>query len=182
MNTRRRPSWRRSLARHLPHPSTLAARPWVRRWLGFALHPASWALRRRTVAMGAAIGAVICVVPLPGQAFVAAAAAGLMRANVPVAVAITWLSNPLTFAPILGAAWTLGALALGQPMPDVGSWMDEGAWSALQEIWQPLLLGMVLLAAGLGLATYAAVTLSWRGWVLWTLRKRRSASSSLKCS
>jgi uncharacterized protein (DUF2062 family) len=151
----------------------------MRRWLGFILRRDCWMLRRRTVARGAAIGAAVCVLPLPGQAFLAAAVAGVMRANVPVAIAITWLSNPFTIAFIIGAALYIGASILGQPLPDLNVLLQPGERTLaavldwLEDLWRPLAVGSAVLASMLGLVAYAAVTLIWRASVLSIRRGRR---------
>lgn len=184
MNARSRTSWRIALAQRLPSTDVLSGHPWVRRWLGFILHRDCWVLRRRTVALGAAVGAVVCALPLPGQAFIAAALAGALRANVPVAIAISWLSNPFTVAPIIGAALYIGAWVMGQPLPDLNVLFHPGERTVaavlewLEALWQPLAVGVVVLAIVLGVAAYAAVTMSWRGWILWTRRRRRRLHQS----
>ena len=44
------------------------------------------------------------------------AAAVALRANVPVAVASTLVTNPVTFGPIYYAAWRVGSTILGEPV------------------------------------------------------------------
>jgi uncharacterized protein (DUF2062 family) len=177
---RRERSWRDALSRRLPSNAVLARHRWIGRWLSFVLHPSCWALRRRNVALGAAIGAMLCAVPLPGQSLMAAALAGGMRANVPVAVATTWLSNPLTLAPLTGIAWAIGAWILGAPMPSVVALWHGAASITLTDIWQPLAIGVAVLAIVLGSVTYAAITLSWRCRVLGARRRARFISRSLR--
>jgi uncharacterized protein (DUF2062 family) len=80
----------------LPKPDTLRDHPRFGHWLRRVSDPRLRALRRRTVALGAALGAVFCVIPLPVQIPMAVLAAILFRANLPAAVAATLLSNPVT--------------------------------------------------------------------------------------
>jgi len=54
-----------------------------------------WRPCRDTVAKGLAIGLLVFMLPIP-QSLVAGVLAAWARANVPIAVAATWISNPLT--------------------------------------------------------------------------------------
>jgi len=174
--------------RHSFSPDTLRHNRWLR-WLGPALHDTRlWRFTRRGVAMGMALGFFFgLLVPL-AQMPLSAGAAMLLRANVPSAVAATLVTNPVTFGPLYYAAWRLGSLVLGEPVQaapplppaaaaveqastaDAGWWRD--ALQRLRAVGKPLLLGLALMATGLGLATYFLV---WWGWALkvWWTRRRR---------
>jgi uncharacterized protein (DUF2062 family) len=103
------------LRRWLPDPDTVRSNRWLR-WLGPALHhPRLWHMNRRGLALGMALGFFFgLLVPL-AQIPQSAAAAVLLRANVPAAVASTLVTNPLTFGPIYYAAWQVGHAILGTP-------------------------------------------------------------------
>lgn len=141
--------------------------------------PKLWLRRRRGMALGAALGVFFgFLIPL-GQFLLSGAAAILLRANVPMAMASTLISNPLTFGPIYVAAyhvgsWLLGsmpsehgaadALALSQTTTDP-SWLD---W--LSGVGQPLILGLVVFAVAGAALTYWGMR--WF-WALNVLRRRR---------
>ncbi|GAA4015903.1 DUF2062 domain-containing protein [Actimicrobium antarcticum] len=140
--------------------------------------PQLWIPRRRSVALGAAIGAVVSIVPLPAQTLIAALLAVRFKAHLPTAVVVTFLSNPLTALPLWGLAWMLGALCLGHPVgwPALSFSTSGAEWlSWLQGTGRPLLLGMPLLAALLGIAFFGLTHMGWRLAVVRQWHGRRAA-------
>lgn len=180
------------LRRWLPAPETLQANRWLR-WLGPALHhPRLWHMNRRGLALGMALGFFFgLLVPL-AQIPLSAAAAVLLRANVPAAVASTLVTNPLTFGPIYYAAWQVGDAILGTPenappaaatttaQEPLDEAADEGWWQAaarrVMGVGKPLMLGLAILATAFGIATYVLVSMAWKLSVLWKRHRRRQAA------
>jgi uncharacterized protein len=174
------------LRRFFPTAEQIRANPWVR-WLGPALqHPRLWCLSRRGIAMGVALGVFFGLLVPIAQIPLSAAAAVALRANVPVAVASTLVSNPATFGPIYYAAWKVGSALLGEPdteppplaaeaedTQDGASWFVR-VWNRIADVGKPLVLGLSLFAAGFGVLSYLLV--SW----LWALRVRRRRQLRLR--
>ncbi len=134
------------------------------RIFGSLLHdPSLWHINRRSVAMAFANGLFWAMIPLPFQMVAAAACAILLRANLPISVALVWLTNPLTMPPIFYATYRLGAFLLGTP-PVAGSaeFSLEYLQHSLAVIWAPLLLGSIVTGVVLGAIGYAALRLLWR--------------------
>src|SRR5512144_3362156 len=101
------------LRRWLPSPDDLRRRR-ILRGLGPLLdRPWLWAVNRHAVSRGMAIGLFFGVLLPIGQAIAAGALAVWVRANLPVAVAATFVSNPFTTPPIVAGAYYLGAATLG---------------------------------------------------------------------
>jgi len=67
-----------------------------------------WQPCQETVATGLSVGLFCAMLPVPGQMFIAALAALRAHANIPVAMAACWVTNPLTIAFILIAQERLG--------------------------------------------------------------------------
>lgn len=114
------------------------------------------------IARGAAWGVFVAFDPLWGtQIALAVLGAMALRANRVAAVTFTFVSNPLTAAPMYLGAYALGARLLGVqnagPPPEIGAFtpamLAERAW----EIAAPLLTGCALLGALFAGATYFAV-------------------------
>ncbi|MDF9432409.1 DUF2062 domain-containing protein [Cupriavidus gilardii] len=80
-------------------------------------HPRLWHVSRRGMALGVALGMFFGLLLPIAQIPMSAAVAVALRANVPAAVATTFVSNPLTFGPIYYAAWRLGSAVLGEGGP-----------------------------------------------------------------
>lgn len=176
------------LLRLMPTPEALRSNRWLR-WLGPALHhPRLWHMSRRGIALGMALGVFFGLLIPIAQIPFAAGAAVAMRANVPAAVASTLVTNPVTFGPVYYAAWRLGSAILGEPVypgeepprPDAEpppAPADQGWWTTLVQrigsVGKPLMLGLALVATGVGLLTYLLVTWAWYAKVRWSRQQRR---------
>ena len=172
----------------MPTRESVRSNRWLR-WLGPALHhPRLWHMSRRGLALGVALGIFFgLLVPL-AQIPLSAAAAVALRANLPVAMVSTLVTNPATFGPIYYAAWRLGSAVLGEPLPESSphempesdesldplphdSWIAH-AIARLMAVGKPLLLGLALLASVGGIVAYALVSWAWALHVLWRPRRR----------
>jgi uncharacterized protein (DUF2062 family) len=106
------------------------------------------------------------------QILASALLALVLRANLPVAVVSTLVSNPLTYGPIWVLAYRTGAALLGEA-PDTASVAqvereaaepssDPQTWGErLRAIGKPLALGLAIFAVVGGGATWIAVNLLW---------------------
>ncbi|MCU0762467.1 MAG: DUF2062 domain-containing protein [Hydrogenophaga sp.] len=103
----------------LPKPEELLNNRWLR-WLGPALrHPRLWHFSRKGIAMGMALGIFFGLLIPVAQIPFSAATAVLLRANLPMAVASTLVTNPVTFGPVYYGAYHLGKAVLGErPLTD----------------------------------------------------------------
>ena len=137
-----------------------------------------WAIRRRNVVPAFALGLFVAYLPFPGHMLIAALLALLLRVHIPVAAITTFVSNPVTMGPMLYLAYKLGITLLGaNPQPFefelTMSWITE----TFVEIWQPMLLGCLLLGSALSLAGYVALDVIWRASLASYLARRRSRRS-----
>lgn len=173
------------LRRWLPDPDKLRENRWLR-WFGpTVLAPHLWRFTRRGVALGVGLGVFFGLLIPIAQMPVSAAAAVLLRANIPTAVAGTLVSNPVTFGPLYYAAYRIGSAVLGEEAkPDLAAigklspsenglrgWVQEVS-TRLAALGRPLLLGLVILSTLLGIAAWMLTTLAWRAKVWWDWRRR----------
>ena len=152
-------------------------------------HPNLWHLNRHSVAGGVAIGMFSGLVPGPLQMLTAAILAVPLRVNLPVALATTLYTNPLTIGPLYVIAYWIGTLLVpgdSAPFshPPGFDWSNLGAWLRASFDWmlslgKPLAVGLVVLALGLAIAGYVVVQLAWRAQVVvaWRRRKARHAGT-----
>jgi uncharacterized protein len=159
---------RRFLRRYLPPPHLFKEHKHLQ-YLGEQLSaPSLWRLNRRSVAGAVSIGLFIAFLPMPGQMAVAAVAAAWMRVNLPVAVAMVWITNPLTMGPIFFFSYKVGTWLLGSPVHEL---RFELTWhwlhTKLVTIWRPLMLGCLVIGSVAGLSG-GLLTLS-----LWHIEVRR---------
>lgn len=134
-----------------------------------------WGIRRKTVVPAFALGLFVAFMPFPGHPFEAALAALLLRINIPVAALTTFVSNPLTMGPMYYFCYRVGA---GLLSIDAGGFEFELslAWvtDTFVTIWQPMLLGSVLIGAIAALIGFIVLDLIWRYSLAdYKLRKRR---------
>ncbi|MCW5594669.1 MAG: DUF2062 domain-containing protein [Rhodocyclaceae bacterium] len=174
--------WRRLI----PNRETLMASRWLRwlaPWLG---HPKLWHWSRRGVALGVALGVFFgLLIPL-AQIPVTAAAAIVLRANLPAAAASTLITNPVTFAPLYYGAYRMGTWVTGETgsSPDTlkaaPTDADMTLWQRLTALGKQLVVGLSILAVSAGLATYVLIDLAWR-WHI-AQRRRRSVRHAIELS
>ncbi|WP_028454435.1 DUF2062 domain-containing protein [Chitinilyticum litopenaei] len=176
---------RKLLRRYLPDLQTVREHRFLRYFGRHLGHPDLWHLHRRCVAGGVAVGFISGLIPGPLQMITAALLSAGFRTNLPVALLVTFYTNPLTIGPLYWLAYQLGALLIGgnggegayATLPAF-SLAEPLAWLAAMGHWAlglgpALLLGLPLLAGLLALAGYLAVHLFWRAWIIWGLRKRQ---------
>ena len=85
----------------------------------FAPHlgdPRLWHFNRHSLNKAVYIGVLSAFFPLPGQMLLALIGALIFRANVPMALGLTWITNPLTTLPVFYAGYYIGAKIIDVPM------------------------------------------------------------------
>ncbi|MCL5041236.1 MAG: DUF2062 domain-containing protein [Gammaproteobacteria bacterium] len=167
---------RNLIKRYLPAPEKITGHKSLR-FLGTVLHdPNLWHLNRHSVARGMALGLFNAMLPIPMQMLVSAFLAIPLRANLPISVALVWVSNPVTMPALFFFQYKLGTLLLGTPERSIPMQLSLSWVTAeIQHIWQPLLTGALLMGTVLAFTAYAGTMLYWRFWVSrsWHRRKLR---------
>jgi uncharacterized protein len=170
------------LKRLVPSRQAIENNRWLR-WMGPSLkHPRLWHMSRKGIALGMALGVFFGFLIPFGQIPPAAVLAVVLRANVPVAIASTLVTNPVTFGPVYYGAYHLGKLVLlqSEPSPEElealkakttsSEEIPEGltlkqraqfAWEHLGDVGKPLFVGLSIVATLSGMATYFLVHWVW---------------------
>lgn len=125
--------------------------------------PNLWHLNRRSAAGAFAVGIFFAFMPMPFQMVAAAAFAILFRVNLPLSVALVWISNPITMPPMLYGSYRVGAFLLNQPSEPFLFELSM-AWfqASLSSIVPALLLGCIVVGSVVSGASYLAVRKIWR--------------------
>ena len=89
----------RKAYRYLRHPH-IRKRPWLVALTRPLFERNLWHPCRNSVAGGISIGLFCAMLPIPFQMLIAALASVRAKANIPIAMAICWVTNPLTQGPI----------------------------------------------------------------------------------
>lgn len=100
----------------LPSPEELKKNKLVRMFAPFLADPRLWQLNRNALERAVYVGVLAAFIPTPGQMTLALIGALIVRANVPMSVALTWLTNPVTTIPVFWVAYWVGATILGEPV------------------------------------------------------------------
>jgi uncharacterized protein (DUF2062 family) len=100
------------LLRYLPSPSQLRENPALRPVAHLLDRAEIWHLNRRSASGAVFIGLFCAFLPVPMQMVIAAALAIAARCNLPLAVVLVWISNPVTIPPLFYFTYRLGAWLL----------------------------------------------------------------------
>jgi len=164
------------IRRYLPEHKTIREHRHLNRIFGTLLHdPDLFHLNRRSVTRATFIGLFWAFMPMPFQMIPAAACAIGFRANLPLAVVLVWISNPVTIPPLFYFCYEVGSWILGRE-PVALAFELTWDWLAteLELVWQPLLLGSVVVGLVAAAAGAAAVRFAWRLHVIRFVRRKKA--------
>ena len=142
-----------------------------------------WRFTRRSVPRGVAVGLFVGIfLMVPGLQIIGAAlVAAPFRANIPIAAAMTFLSNPATTPFFLLAAISVGnRLGFHADLASFENLLATGAglgrWSAwlLSDAAPAMLCGLAVIGAVFAFAGYWVSLVGWRWWIShkWHHRQR----------
>ena len=133
---------------------------WVKKYLR---HPYLWHFTYESVARGVAVGFFTGIIPiLPFQTLLAITIAILIRANLPVALLASWISNPITILPLAYFTYYVGSLTLNGTLdPNIEfAWQMDNFKDAWATFGVPFFVGLPIVAFGAGLFGYFSVKLT----------------------
>jgi uncharacterized protein (DUF2062 family) len=153
-------------------------------FLGDVLHePNLWHINRHSVSKAFLVGIFWCFIPIPFQMIAAAFFAIWFNANLPISIALVWISNPITMPPMFYFNYLVGALILNRPSIDyefqlTWQWLS----GQLIEVGIPLYLGSVVCAIVFAAVCYGMVQFLWKKKVRnnWRARQIRRQVTSDK--
>jgi len=135
-----------------------------------------WHLNRRSVAKAFAVGLFCAFIPIPFQMVLAAGMAIIVHANLPLSIALVWITNPLTMPAIFYFCYVVGSWVIGAPEQEFAF---EPSWQwvidSLSTIGPSFLLGCGILAVLFSILGYLGINALWRYSVAkeWKKRIRR---------
>ena len=147
-------------------------------FLGDKLHdPNLWHLHRQSVSMAFAVGLFCAWIPTPGQMALAAIGAFYFRANLPVAVALVWITNPITMPPLFYFAYLVGLSVLNLP---AATFSLDAVLSG--DILLPFLTGCLLIGIVCATVGYFGIDYFWRYYAAnkWASRKQKRKNAPAK--
>ena len=165
---------RKTIRRFLPDIKEQLNRPslgWIR---SLPQDPNLLHLNRHSVSLAVFIGIFCAFVPIPIQTLMVIAMCFWLGANLPLAMVIIWMSNPLTIPPMFYLTYKLGSYILGTTLGDFSVTLSWEWFSQLgSEILLPLFVGSILAGTVLASIGYFFVLFLWRWKVIkdWEHRK-----------
>jgi len=166
---------KRYFKRYLPTPDKLKKNKTLS-LLGSKIHdPELWHLHRFSVAKAFFNGIFWAAIPIPLQMLCAALFSVPLRANMPLSVALVWVSNPITMPFVFYANYMIGKLVVNDHHTSEFQLSVEWMWSQLGEIWLPLYVGSLISGLVAGTISYFLILAIWRYKVnkRWNARKHR---------
>ena len=144
---------------------------------GDLLHnPNLWHLNRGSVAKAFAVGLFFAFIPVPFQMILAAGVAIIVHSNLPLSVALVWITNPLTMPAIFYFCYVVGSWVLGESGND---FVFEANWQwvvdSVTTIGPAFLLGCGILAVVFSIIGYVVIQGLWRYSVVkqWQQRNKK---------
>ena len=121
------------------------------------------------------MGLFVAFVPVPFQMVMAAAIAIVLHVNLPIAVSLVWVTNPVTMPALFYFAYLIGTLLLSVPTKQVHfALTTEWLMTKLGAIWEPFLLGCLILATFSAVFGNILVRGIWRMHVISSWKARRA--------
>lgn len=164
------------IKKFIPHQHTVRDHNHLKIFGNLLHNPNLWSLNRYSVSTAFSIGLFCAFIPMPFQMIPAAAIAIVARANLPVSMALVWLTNPITIPPISYFTFKVGTWILGRES-QAFSFEPSFEWltSGLSATWQPFLLGCFVCGSVLAISSNLLIRIFWYWHVrrAWSRRKVR---------
>ena len=172
---------RKLIQRYLPDPAVIRENRSLKFLGDYLLDPNLWHLNRRSAALAFFVGIFVAFIPIPFQMVVAAGIAILVRCNLPVSVALCWITNPVTMPIMWYSTFKLGCLILGEPIPH-HTFEASLSWIKMEfgRIWLPLYLGSAVAGLFFGAISFVSIRLFWRWHIVRSWKKRQQYRPSRK--
>lgn len=106
---------RKFIKRFMPDHDVIKRQKALRVFGNVLYNPNLWCLNRRSAAGAFAVGLFMAFVPLPSQMIMAAGLAIVLGVNLPLSIALVWITNPITMPVIFYFTYKLGAWLMGTP-------------------------------------------------------------------
>jgi len=128
---------------------------------------------RKMVSRAVFLGIFIAFIPMPMQMAAVLAFMPFFKFNVPIGLAMCWLSNPITMPPMYYMEYLTGSFLLNikpQPVELTLAWFGDN----LDKIFIPLYFGTAVYSVFGSLLAYWIVNYFWRGSVEKDRKKNRN--------
>ncbi len=138
-------------------------------------NPNLWCLNRRSASGAFALGLFMAFVPLPSQMIMSAGLAIVLGVNLPLSIALVWISNPITMPIMFYFCYKVGAIILqtsNQHFHFELSW--DFLINQMSTIGPPFLLGCLVCGIICSAIGYFGIRGLWRYSVVRSWQQRQS--------
>lgn len=134
-------------------------------------------VNRKSISLGLYVGIFIAFIPMPFQMLAVLALTPFLRFNIPIAIAMVWLSNPLTMPAMYYMEYLTGNFFLSTDgVADVELtliWFEDN----IDDIVLPLYLGAIFYSVTVSTMVYYFINFSWINEVV---REKKRKASNIK--
>jgi uncharacterized protein (DUF2062 family) len=134
-------------------------------------------VNRKSISLGLYVGIFIAFIPMPFQMLAVLALTPFLRFNIPIAIAMVWLSNPLTMPGMYYMEYMTGNFLLSTDgISDIELTLD---WfeNNIDDIILPLYLGTLFYSVIVSTTVYYFINYSWINEVL---REKKQKAKNIK--
>ena len=127
----------------------------------YKIPPEYLATNRKMISRAVLIGLFIAFIPMPMQMLAVVAMMPFFKFNVPIGIAMCWVSNPFTMPPMYYIEYLTGSFILGikpEPVEMTLEWFSNN----LDNIFIPLYAGTAVYSIFGSLLAYWAVNHFWK--------------------
>lgn len=170
---------KKTIKRWMPDTNSIKSNKHLQIFGDLLHNPNLWHLNRHSVAKAFAVGLFFAFIPVPFQMVLAAGIAIFVHANIPISIALVWITNPFTMPAIFYFCYLVGTWILGtkeQAFDFQASW--QWVIDSLTTIGPAFLTGCGVLAVVFSILGYVSVQGTWRYTVSkqWNSRKKQRKS------
>jgi hypothetical protein len=161
------------LKKFIPAPEKIQNNKHLKMFGKILQDPNLWHVNRRSVSRAVSIGLFSCYLPFPGHTIIATFLCILLSANLPIAVALVWVSNPFTIPPMFYFAYKIGVIVLHSHIAKFHFHVSfHWLINEIDTVGPPLLVGSLICGSILAIIGYIAVQWYWRRSVQNAWKKR----------
>lgn len=174
----------------LPSPQKVSSLKFMRIFGQRPLNPVLWYVNRRSIAKAVFIGTFFGLLPIPFHSIFIVAAILFFEVNLPVGLALAWLSNPLTLVPILYVGFWIGTqifhvhminkdMMLGV-LHQICNWVKHFGHGHIDlSLAKILMSGLVIEAFVIAIVLYVLTEVFWRLSVYRNWKKRKAVQANI---
>lgn len=121
-----------------------------------------WEFTPNSVEKGIALGVACGWIPMPFHTTIAVFLAVLIDCNILMVITSIWVANPITMPVMYYSAYRLGSYLMGVDVSNLQFHLSiKDMLHDLHEIWQPFLLGCMIMGVASGTIVYLILRFVW---------------------